>query len=79
MLAHGEAVQGGIIRGFDKAGVTARYLPLDILRELRIVTMQVLDEEAEKDADFAAVLASQRAFEADYALWKRLAYLPRDL
>ena len=79
MLAHGEAVQGAVIRDFEKNGVTARYLPMEILRELKSVTMQLLDEEAENDADFATILASQRAFEADYVLWKRLAYLPRDL
>jgi len=79
LLAHGEAAQGAVIRGFGEGGVTARYLPLEILRELKSVTGQLLDEEAENDPDFAAVLASQRSFEADYTLWKRLAYLPRDL
>ena len=42
------------------------------------VSYEVLDEEAANDEDFAIILASQRAFSANYAYWKRKAYLPRD-
>jgi TRAP-type mannitol/chloroaromatic compound transport system substrate-binding protein len=38
----------------------------------------VLDEEAARDSLFAEVLASQRAFRAEYAHWKTLGFLPRD-
>ena len=34
--------------------------------------------EAAKNEAFAEILKSQRAFRADYAYWKSLAYLPRD-
>ena len=37
-----------------------------------------LNEEAAKNADFDEILKSQRKFSAQYAHWKRLAYLPRD-
>ena len=30
------------------------------------------------DADFAEILASQKAFRENYAQWKSRAYLPRD-
>ena len=64
------------------AGTTSRWhatssegLPDPILAELRRVSEQVLADEAAADADFARVLASQRAFSLDYAYWKKLAYL----
>ncbi|MBV1907234.1 MAG: TRAP transporter substrate-binding protein [Pseudomonadales bacterium] len=78
-LAHGEAVQGKVVSGFEEQGVTARYLSSEILLALKSTTTQLLNEEAENDADFARVLSSQRAFEAEYAQWKRFAYLPSSL
>lgn len=77
-LAASEGRQGAVIAGFGDIGVTARYLPMEILRELQRITEQVLDEEASKDADFRAILKSQGDFAREYAHWKRLAYLPRD-
>ena len=77
-LAKAEAVQGAVLAGFPDKGVTAVRLPLPILRELERVTAGVMAEEAARDADFAAIHASQRAFREEYALWKRFAYLPRD-
>jgi TRAP-type mannitol/chloroaromatic compound transport system substrate-binding protein len=38
----------------------------------------VLQVEAEKDPQFAEILASQRKFMRSYKKWKALAYLPRD-
>ena len=35
---------------------------------------RVLEEEAAADADFARVLASQRAFAAEHDRWRALAY-----
>jgi TRAP-type mannitol/chloroaromatic compound transport system substrate-binding protein len=35
-------------------------------------------DEAAKNADFAAIYASQQAFREDYGHWKSRAYLPRD-
>jgi TRAP-type mannitol/chloroaromatic compound transport system substrate-binding protein len=77
-LAASEGRQGAVIEGFPSMGVTARYLPMDILRELRRLSEMVMDEEAAKNADFDEILKSQRKFSAQYAHWKRLAYLPRD-
>ena len=59
-------------------GVSAEILPESLLRELNKVSDQILEEEAAKDADFAEILASQRAFRTQYAEWKSRAYLPRD-
>ena len=77
-LAKAEAVQGAILAGFPAKGVTAIRLPEPILRELNAVTDAVMAEEAAADADFRIIHASQLAFRAEYALWKRFAYLPRD-
>ena len=77
-LAKSEATQGAIIAGFPAIGVSAETLPMDVLRELERIASQVLDEEAEKDADFSEILTSQRNFRAEYSHWKSRAYLPRD-
>ncbi len=67
------------IAGFPSKGVSARSLSRSILDELKRVSDLVLAEEADRDADFARVLASQREFAIDYARWKSIAYLPADL
>ena len=77
-LSNSEAKQGAVIAGFPSIGVSARTLPEPILRQLETVSEAVLEEEAAKDADFAEILASQRAFRDTYAHWKARAYLPRD-
>lgn len=77
-LAESEAIQGAVIRDFPEQGITAETLPVEILERLREVANEVLDEEAANDEHFARILASQRAFSANYAYWKRKAYLPRD-
>lgn len=77
-LAKAEAVQGPIIAGFNDKGVTANRFPETILRELKRVSTEVIEEEAAKDVDFNAVYESQLAFKASYQYWKQLAYLPRD-
>jgi TRAP-type mannitol/chloroaromatic compound transport system substrate-binding protein len=77
-LAASEARQGAVIAGFADLGVNARYLDNDILRELQRLSVEVMEEESRRDADFARVLDSQNAFRAEYLHWKRLGYLPRD-
>ncbi|HRP74404.1 MAG TPA: TRAP transporter substrate-binding protein [Rhodocyclaceae bacterium] len=77
-LARSEYIQGDAIAEFEKAGVNAQQLPLDVLRELKTVTDKVFDRLGEADADFKRVLASQREFEQRYQVWRELGYLPRD-
>jgi TRAP-type mannitol/chloroaromatic compound transport system substrate-binding protein len=77
-MAKAEALQGAVIAGFDKIGVSAEVLPMELLRELQRVTKEVLEEEALKNPMFARILNSQDKFRAEYDYWKRLAYLPRD-
>lgn len=77
-LSSSEAKQGAIIAGFPEIGVSAEILPESILRELEVVTNEILAEEAARDADFAEIWTSQKAFRDNYAHWKSRAYLPRD-
>lgn len=73
-----ESLQGPVVAGFEDIGVTANYLSDELLKLLKRETDAVLDEEAANDADFRAVLQSQRTFQETYREWRRLAYLPKD-
>lgn len=77
-LSRGEALQGAVMQGFAAKGVTPVKFPDEILKTLQSVTEEVLAEEAEKDADFAKIWASQQQFQAQYQHWKQNAYLRRD-
>ena len=80
--AHGlglsETLQGPVVAEFPNIGVTAAQLPDDLLRTLQAAAAEVLDEEAAADADFKAVLESQRSYQKTYRAWRRLAYLSKD-
>ncbi len=76
-LSKGEYLQPQAMKNFAAKGVTARVLPEKLLKALEKVTDEVLLEEAAKDPGFKKVLESQRAFEANYKIWKDKAYLPR--
>jgi len=77
-LAHGEAIQGAVIAASNGKGIHVMTLPDEILKELRRVAGEVLEEQAASDASFRRVLESQRAFSRDYRHWKNVGYLPRD-
>jgi TRAP-type mannitol/chloroaromatic compound transport system substrate-binding protein len=77
-LAHGEAIQGEVLRQSQEQGIHVESLPEDVLRELERVSGEILDEQAAANADFRRVLESQRAFRADYQEWKSVGFLPRD-
>jgi len=78
-LAEGEYKNGAVLQGLQEKGVTTSQIPDAVLLELRAVTEEVLAEEAEKDADFARVYESQKAFMDSYKVWDTRAYLPADL
>jgi TRAP-type mannitol/chloroaromatic compound transport system substrate-binding protein len=73
-LARAEALQGGVLRSLEAKGVQTRLLPPAVLAAIRRASDAVLEERARGDAAFARVLAHQRAFTAEYARWRRLAY-----
>ncbi|MBL4682809.1 MAG: TRAP transporter substrate-binding protein [Pseudomonadales bacterium] len=77
-LSKGEAIQGAVMQGFEEKGVTPMKFSREILKQLAFVTEAVLQEEADNDADFARIRASQIKFQSAYKHWKGHAYLPRD-
>ena len=77
-LGLSEFQQAPVVAEFPELGVSASYFPEEVLRVLESAAQEVLDEEAAADADFKAVLDSQRAYKAVYGQWRRLAYLPKD-
>lgn len=77
-LAKGEAIQGEVIEAFKREGIISLKLDDAILRRLREVTEQVLEEEAAKDESFRIIYSSQKRFQKTYRSWKELAYLARD-
>ena len=78
-LAEGEYKNGKVLAGFQAKGVQADQIPMDVLRQLKAVTDEVLAEEASKDADFKRVYESQNEFMETYKVWDTRAYVPADL
>ncbi len=78
-LAEGEYLNGAVLAGFQEKGVQADQIPLDVLRELKAVTNDVMKEEASNDADFKRVYESQSEFMETYKVWDTRAYVPADL
>ena len=77
-LSSSEGKQGAVVARFEETGALPRVLSLEILRELERVTRRVLEQEAERDKDFAVIYESQLEFRQNYSHWKSRAYLPRD-
>lgn len=77
-LSSSEGKQGAVVARFEENGALPRVLSLEILRELERVTRRVLEQEAERDKDFAVIYESQLEFRQNYSHWKSRAYLPRD-
>lgn len=77
-LSEGEYLQGPVMAGFPEKGVTAQKIPVDVLKQLKKVTDEVMAEQAAANADFKKVYEHQNAFRAKYKAWKNLGYLPRD-
>lgn len=78
-LSEGEYKNGAVLQGFQEQGVNADQIPIEILRELKKITDEVLQEEAANDADFKRAFESQREFAKSYAVWDERAYLPPGL
>ena len=77
-LSSSEGKQGAVVARFEETGALPRVLSLEILRKLERVTKRGLEQEAERDKDFAVIYESQLEFRQNYSHWKSRAYLPRD-
>jgi TRAP-type mannitol/chloroaromatic compound transport system substrate-binding protein len=78
-LAESEAKNGKVLAEFQDKGVTTNQIPDDMLMELRETTRKVLNEEAEKDEDFARVWKSQKEFMKFYKIWDKRAYMQPEM
>jgi TRAP-type mannitol/chloroaromatic compound transport system substrate-binding protein len=77
-LALGEAIQAPVMRENLEKGVKNLYWSDEMLNTFEEKWNEVVDEQKAKDADFAAIWADLSAFRADYRLWEKNAFLPRD-
>jgi TRAP-type mannitol/chloroaromatic compound transport system substrate-binding protein len=74
-LAEGEALQFSALQQLRENGVNINTLSPELLEALEAAWLQVAEEESAKDADFARVYESYKAFRANYAIWGELGYL----
>jgi len=78
-LAEGEYKNGAVLAGFQDKGVQNDLIPMEVLKELKQVTNEVLQTEADNDEDFKRVWESQKEFMETYTIWDKRAYLPTEL
>ena len=76
MLSRSPNVQGLALEKLKMSGVEVREWSPDVLAAFRQNSEIVVRELAERDADFAAAFANQRAFIAQGAHWRALSRLP---
>jgi TRAP-type mannitol/chloroaromatic compound transport system substrate-binding protein len=76
MLSRSPNVQGLALEKLKASGVVVREWSADVMAAFRKNSDIVVKELAERDADFAAALANQRAFMAQGAHWRSLSRLP---
>ncbi|NQW54071.1 MAG: TRAP transporter substrate-binding protein [Rhodospirillales bacterium] len=76
MLSRSPNVQGLALEKLKSSGVVVREWSPDMLEAFRKNSDIVVKDLAERDADFAAALANQRAFIAQGAHWRTISRLP---
>ncbi|KAF0104490.1 MAG: extracellular solute-binding protein family 7 [Rhodospirillaceae bacterium] len=76
MLSRSPNVQGVALEKLKASGIEVREWSPDVLAAFRKNSEIVVKDLAERDADFAAALANQKAFIAQGAHWRALSRLP---
>ncbi len=76
MLSRSPNVQGVALEKLKASGIEVREWSPDLLAAFRKNSEMVVKDLAERDADFAAALANQKAFIAQAAHWRALSRLP---
>ena len=74
-FAQGEAIQFAALKELESKGVTVHRWNSDILEALRSAWNEVVEEEVEKNADFARVWGELSGFRQNYKIWGDLGYL----
>jgi TRAP-type mannitol/chloroaromatic compound transport system substrate-binding protein len=76
MLSRSPHLQGQAMEKLKASGVVIKEWSPDLLRIFRAKSEIVLKEQADRDPDFAAALANQRAFIGQSIDWRKLSRLP---
>ncbi len=74
-LAEGEAMQVPALSRLTAEGVQLHRWPDEFLQAYEDAWMEVAQEEAQKDSDFARALASLTEFRESFKVWNDLGYL----
>jgi TRAP-type mannitol/chloroaromatic compound transport system substrate-binding protein len=78
-LSQNEYENAVVLETYEDKGVKVRKIPDDLLRELRQASREVLEAEAEKDANFKKIWRSQKDFLKAHQQWEALAHVPDDM
>jgi TRAP-type mannitol/chloroaromatic compound transport system substrate-binding protein len=76
MLSRSPHLQGLAMEKLKESGVVIKEWSPDLLKVFRAKSEIVLKEQAERDPDFAAALANQRAFIGQSTDWRKMSRLP---
>jgi len=76
MLSRSPHLQGVAMEKLKESGVTIKEWSPELLNVFRAKSEIVLKEQAERDPDFAAALANQRAFIGQSIDWRKMSRLP---
>lgn len=71
-LVEGDATQFPALRKLVREGADVRRLPAEASEALRESWNATVEEESMRNTQFRKVLASMRAFESDYRVWREL-------
>ena len=78
-LAHGEAIQGAVIReNIENRGVKVKYWSDEMLVAFEGAWEEVATEMAQKSPQFKEAYEDLQAFRKDYSYWESLGFLPRE-
>jgi TRAP-type mannitol/chloroaromatic compound transport system substrate-binding protein len=76
MLSRSPPLQGTALEKLKASGVVIKQWSPDLMKVFRAKSEVVLKEQSDRDPDFAAALANQRAFISQSIDWRKLSRLP---
>jgi TRAP-type mannitol/chloroaromatic compound transport system substrate-binding protein len=76
MLSRSPPLQGTALEKLKASGVVIKQWSPELMKVFRAKSEIVLKEQADRDPDFAAALANQRAFISQSIDWRKLSRLP---
>jgi len=76
MLSRSPPLQGTALEKLKASGVVSKQGSPELMKVSRAKSEIVLKEQADRDPDFAAALANQRAFISQSIDWRKMSRLP---